>query len=166
MVSLRKIVSTLTFIGVMFHELGHQIFCIWTGIKVHKICYFRFGNPAGYVIHEKPQTFKQSFLITMGPFITGAFFAVIFFFLTKLNHLNEIYKLLFIWAGGSIAMNSFPSDVDAKSLWKDSNAQIKRNFFAFIGYPFAFIIWLLNSLTVLWIDVIYAVVLYLFIQKL
>jgi hypothetical protein len=46
----RILVSVLTFPGIIFHELGHQLFCKFTGVRVIKVRYFRFGNPAGYVL--------------------------------------------------------------------------------------------------------------------
>ena len=38
----------------------------WTsrGIAVLDVCFFRIGNPAGYVVHEPPKNFTTSFLIS------------------------------------------------------------------------------------------------------
>lgn len=155
-----EIISILTFPGVIFHELGHKLFCNWTGVRVHEVCYFRFGNPAGYVVHEQPHNFKQSFFISVGPFITGTFFALLFFAFSKMFPTESFIEYFFIWIGGSIAMNSFPSSGDAKGLWNETNRHIKNNFLALIGYPFALIIWVANALSVIWFDLIYAVLLY------
>ncbi len=155
-----QLISILTFPGVIFHELGHKLFCDWTGVRVQEVCYFRFGNPAGYVAHEHPRNFKQSFLISVGPFVTGTIFALLFFLISKIFQTESWIGLLFIWIGGSIAMNSFPSSGDAKVLWKETNRHIKDNFLAVIGYPFALIIWMANALSIIWFDLIYAVLLY------
>ena len=160
MANLRETISSVTFIGVVFHEFGHKLFCDLTGVKVKKVCYFRFGNPSGYVIHERPDKFYQSFFVAVGPFISGAFFALLFFFLSKSFSGQEWQKYLLLWLGASVAINSFPSDQDASGLWNDTNRHIGKNFLAIIGYPFAFIIWLANSLHVLWFDLIYAGFLY------
>ncbi len=158
--NLRALISAITFNGVVFHEYGHKLFCDITGVKVIKVCYFRLGNPSGYVIHERPKKFIQSFFIAVGPLLSGTFFALLFYFLSKSYTWHEWQKYLFLWLGGSVAINSFPSDQDAKSLWKDTNRHITRNFLAIIGYPFSIIIWIANSLHVIWFDLIYAVVLY------
>ncbi len=161
--SFREIIQTITFIGVVFHEFGHKLFCDLSGVKVHKICYFRFGNPAGYVIHEAPKKFGQAFFIAVGPLISGAFFAVLFYYLSTENYEEAWLKYFFIWLGASIATNSFPSSTDARSLWNDTNKYILKNPLAIFGYPFALIIWIANALTVIWIEIIYAVLLYYFV---
>jgi hypothetical protein len=158
--SFRNIFSALTFVGVIFHEFGHKLFCDLTGLKVYKVCYFRFGNPAGYVIHERPKNFFQSFFVAVGPFISGTFFALFFFYLAEYQITELWQKILFIWLGISIAVNAFPSDTDAKNLWRDANRQIRSNLLAIIGYPFAIVIWLVNALSVFWIELIYALFLY------
>jgi hypothetical protein len=157
---LRKIISAITFVGVIFHELGHKLFCNLTGVKVLKVCYFRFGNPSGYVIHERTKNFVQSFFISVGPFISGTFFAVLFFEISEIFTPDRWQKYFFIWLGGSVAINSFPSSIDAKSLWRDTNRHIQNNILAITGYPFVLLIWLANRLTVIWFDVIYAILVY------
>jgi len=163
--TLREIVSALTFIGVVFHEYGHKLFCDLTGVKVIKVRYFRFGNPAGYVIHERPKKFLQSFFVVMGPFITGVVFSLTFYFISKSFSWQEWPKYLFIWLGASVAMNSFPSNQDASNLWKDANRHITKSFFAVLGYPFVFVIWIANSLQIFWIDLIYAGFLYYWVDR-
>ncbi len=165
MVDLRKLISAITFIGVIFHEYGHKLFCDLTGVKVVKVCYFRFGNPSGYVVHERPKRFIQSFLIAVGPLLSGAFFSLLFYFLSKSFLWQEWQKYLFLWLGGSVAINSYPSDKDAESLWQDTNRHISRNLLAIIGYPFAVIIWIANSLHIIFFDLIYAGFLYYLVEK-
>lgn len=164
MTRLRKIVLTITFIGVIFHEFGHKLFCNLTGVKVIKVCYFRIGNPAGYVIHERAKNFMQSFFISVGPFISGAFFAILFFEISKTLAPGLWQKYLFIWLGASVAINSFPSSKDAKGLWRDTNKHIRNNVLAIMGYPFVLIIWLTNALTKVGFDLIYAFILYFLVD--
>ncbi|MFW5832218.1 MAG: hypothetical protein ACOCVA_08180 [Prolixibacteraceae bacterium] len=117
-------------------------------------------STAGYVVHERPQNFVQSFFVAVGPFITGTLFALLFFFIAGSQKTENWQQALFIWLGISVAINAFPSDTDAKSLWRDSNRHVLKNLFAVIGYPFAVIIWLSNALHVVWFDLIYALFLY------
>lgn len=49
------LISIVTFPGVIVHEMAHQIFCRLCGVAVFDVCYFRFGNPSGYVVHEIPK---------------------------------------------------------------------------------------------------------------
>ncbi|RIH66334.1 DUF3267 domain-containing protein [Mariniphaga sediminis] len=165
MTRLRKIVSSLTFAGVIFHEFGHKFFCDITGVRVLKVCYFRFGNPSGYVIHERPKNFIQSFFIATGPLITGTLFALLFFDLATNRTMGVWQQVLFFWLGVSVAMNAFPSNTDAKSLWRDTNRHIRHNILAAFGYPFALVIWLANSLYLIWFDLIYALVLYYLVSS-
>ena len=165
MVRLREIISAVTFIGVIFHEFGHKLFCDITGVKVVKVCYFRFGNPAGYVAHERPKNFTQSFFIAVGPLLSGVIFALLFYYISMLYTWNDWQKYLFIWLGLSVAINSFPSNQDAKSLWKDTNRHISRNILAIIGYPFAIIIWIANSLNLIFFDLFYAGFLYYLVDR-
>jgi len=44
------VIAALTFPGVIVHEMAHQLFCRLFRVAVLDVCYFRFGNPAGYVI--------------------------------------------------------------------------------------------------------------------
>jgi len=158
----RRLLSALTIPGVIIHEYGHKLFCELVNVKVRKVCYFRFGNPAGYVVHEQPKTFIQSLLIVLGPFILGTVFALICYFYSFL-YKGKVAEYIFIWLGFSSAYNCFPSDQDAKILWKESNRHLKRNLLALLGYPFSALIWLENRLNCLYFDVIYGVVLYMFV---
>ena len=165
MADFRKFISAITFIGVIFHELGHKLFCDITGVKVVKVCYFRFGNPAGYVIHERPKKFSQSFLVSVGPLLSGVFFTLLFYLISRSYTWQEWPKYMFIWLGASVAINSFPSNQDAESLWKDTNRHITRNFLAIVGYPFSILIWIANGLNLIFFDLIYAGFLYYLVDR-
>ena len=116
------IISIFTFPGVMVHELAHQFFCRLLRIPVLKVCYFRVGNPSGYVIHEPPQSPWATILVGFGPLFVNtvvgflvAFPSVLAAF--KFGQGNFLDAFL-IWLGFSIAMHSFPSTGDAASMWK------------------------------------------------
>lgn len=160
----RSILNAITIPGVVIHELGHKIFCDIAKVKVKRVCYFRFGNPAGFVVHEAPKNFFQSLLIVFGPFIFGTLFSILCYVYSYF-YKGEIAEIIFIWIGFSAACNSFPSDADAKVLWQETNRHVKKNVFAIIGYPFALLIWLQNKLGYVYFDVIYAIGLYFFVYQ-
>ncbi|MEM5799480.1 MAG: metalloprotease family protein [Candidatus Aenigmatarchaeota archaeon] len=161
---IKNILNFITIPGVIIHEYGHKLFCDLAKVRVKKVCYFRFGDPVGYVIHEQPKNFFQTLLIVFGPFIFGTFFAVICY-LYSYFYKGEISEAIFIWLGFSAAYNSFPSDADAKVLWNETNRYIRNNILAIIGYPFSLFIWLQNKLSYIYFDVIYAVLIYLIVYQ-
>lgn len=165
-------ISLLTFPGVIVHEFGHKLFCEWTGVKVHKVRYFSIidslvpytRRPVGYVVHDAPSTFRQSFFISAGPFIIGLILAIVFFALSVVFPAGYL-KSIFVWLGVSIAIQSFPSSDDAKYLWRESGRHLvgRKNIYALIGYPFAAIFWISDKLTIVF-HFIYALVLYAFVK--
>jgi hypothetical protein len=62
-------ITMLTFPGVIVHELAHQLFCRLFKIPVFEVVYFQMKNPAGYVLHETPQSKWQTMMISVGPFV-------------------------------------------------------------------------------------------------
>ncbi len=154
------LISIATFPGVIVHEFAHKFFCEKTGLRVLEVCYFRFKNPCGYVIHELPKTFFQSFLVSVGPLFLNTVVAMLVFALAKITGQNSIL----LWLGGSIGMHSFPSSGDAKVLWKESNRHVKDNFWAVLGYPFAILIWIASILSIIWFDLFYAMGLYFLVN--
>lgn len=161
---IRQFISAVTFIGVIFHEFGHKFFCDVTGVKVKKVCWFRLGNPAGYVLHERPHNFLQTFFVAVGPLITGTAFALLFYYIAAEQADLLWQKIFFTWLGAAVAIHSFPGNTDAKNLWRDSNRHLSTNLFAVVGYPFSLIIWLANSLFFLFFDILYALFLYHLIE--
>ena len=161
------IISILTFPGIIAHELGHMFFCKRFNIKIHKTCYFRLGNPAGYVIHDDPNNFRQSFFIDVGPFIVSNILAIVAFvfassFITSVENMG----FFFVWLGISFAMNSFPSKGDAKVLWAVTKKHSEKNgLLKLIGYPFAIIIYIADLLSFIWFDLIWAIGLYTLVSS-
>lgn len=152
-----ELITIATFPGIIFHELGHEWFCKWTGVPVYEVCYFRLGNPAGYVTHGPPKKFSQSLLISTGPLLTGTFISLFVFLMAELGaFVHPWVGYFFAWLGVSIAANAFPSSGDAQSLWEETNRHLKDNFWAIIGYPFVLLIYIANLLSFFWFDFIYA----------
>lgn len=148
-------ISLLTFPGVIAHEFSHKFFCDWAGVKVFQVCYFRFGNPAGFVVHEPARKFSQSFFITVGPFIIGTILSILSFMLFKQNA-GTVKGFVFAWLGLAIAANCFPSAGDAKTLWNETLRHFWRNPLALVGLPIALFIWLINQLNIFYFNYIFA----------
>ena len=105
--------------GVMLHELAHHIFCVLTGVRVHRVVYFRFGSPAGYVIHEEPEFYRQIFAIVAGPFFLNSAVAVVLLNLALRQAVRadewtgQGLVLGMAWLGISAALQALPSRADA-----------------------------------------------------
>ena len=160
------IITWLTFPGVIIHEFAHKFFCSLTGTKVLEVCYFRLGNPAGYVIHEKPATVWQHILIGIGPLFvnTGLGLLIGTLALPLKAVATPLFGVLF-WLAISTAMHSFPSTGDARSIWQavwDPDAPFMAKV---VGTPLVGLIYLGAMGSVFWLDLIYGVVVVVFVPE-
>lgn len=153
------VIAMLTFPGVIVHELAHQLFCRLFRVAVFDVCYFRIGDPAGYVVHEKPATTAQNVWIGVGPFIVntlvgaciGAPAAIHVDILSAAGPLD--YFLL--WLGISIAMHAFPSTGDAKSIRDALDEPGVSKFDKAFAYPIVGVIYLGSLASMFWLDAAY-----------
>jgi hypothetical protein len=152
----RWLIALITFPGIILHEWAHKFFCDRTRVPVYKTCYFRLGNPAGYVIHGSVDSYGKAFLIATAPFLVNTAIAVILFVIAVIIPLGLITYLLY-WLGISIAMHSFPSSQDADNLWNYSKRNWWRNPLALFGFPVIGLIKLAGMLSAVWFDLLYAV---------
>jgi len=152
----RWLIALVTFPGIILHEWAHKFFCDRTKVPVYKTCYFRLGNPAGYVIHGPVDNYGKAFLIATAPFLVNTAVAVILFFIAVIIPLGLITYLLY-WLGISIAMHSFPSSEDADNLWSYSKRALRRNPLALFGFPVVGLIKLAGILRAIWFDLLYAI---------
>lgn len=166
-----SVISVITFPGVIVHELAHQLFCRLSKVAVIDVCYFRFGNPAGYVRHEIPKSSAQHVLISVGPFIVNTIIgclitlpASIQIFMFK-DYTNFLYLFL-AWLGVSIVMHSFPSIGDAKAIWEIVKKKETNIFAKIIGTPLALLILLCSLGSIMWLDLLFGIGVALFIPKL
>jgi hypothetical protein len=132
--------------GVIVHELGHQILCHLTGTRVLKVCYFRFGIPAGYVMHEQPSSWWRHMFIALGPFIVNTSVAFALGWLALRGYMPGasvwMAKVLPLWLAVAIAMHAFPSFGDAES-FLDAVWSQRAGFFAkLLGTPVALVMFL------------------------
>ena len=156
------VISAVTFPGVIVHELAHQLFCRWTHTKVMAVCYFRFGNPAGYVVHEQATTAWQAILISMGPFLFNSLLAIFIGLPVVPKLVNfpgslSAIDLLLAWVAISIGMHAIPSTGDAKSMWQQVFRASGLSFAKIFVVPLAGLIYLLAVGSFFWLDLIYGV---------
>jgi hypothetical protein len=154
------LIAILTFPGVIIHEWAHKFFCDRANVKVYKTCYFRPGNPAGYVVHGPIRSYWQALLIDTAPFIINTLIAF-FLFLVAGTVPPGIAKYLLYWLGISIAMHSFPSAGDAGNLWRHSKQALKKNPLVIFFLPVVGLVKLAQMLSIIWFHLLYAVALLL-----
>ncbi len=154
------IITWITFPGVMVHEFAHKLFCLWTKTRVLKVCYFRFGNPAGFVIHELPSNVWKHVLIGIGPlFVNTLLGFAVGLLVIPLKRVNgdfgSFVLIMVMWLAISIAMHSFPSTGDAKSIWSAIWAKGAPFGARVVGTPLVGLIYLGAVGSVVWLDLIY-----------
>jgi hypothetical protein len=156
------LVAVLTFPGIIIHELAHKLCCDLSHVPVHKVCYFRLGNPSGYVIHEQTNSYGKALLIDTAPFLINTLIAVILYSIAVTIPQSPLTYIL-CWLGISIAMHSFPSSGDADNLWSQSKSSWKKNPLALLGFPIVGTIKLAALLSKVWFDLLYAIALLLLV---
>ncbi len=155
------IISIITFPGVIVHEIAHQLFCRLFNLVVFDVCYFQFGNPAGYVVHEIPKKPAHEIIIGIGPFIVNTIIGAIISLPAAISVIKfgsgTPLEYVLIWLGVSIAMHSFPSTGDAKCIWdavksKDTNLVTK-----IITTPIVLLIYAGAIGSIFWLDLVYGI---------
>jgi hypothetical protein len=153
------LIALATFPGVIVHEMAHQLFCRWFRVPVFDVCYFRVGNPAGYVIHENPQKASQQIWIGVGPFLVNTILGALVAFPAAIPVLKfdagRPLDFLFIWLGISIAMHAFPSIGDAKSIWRGVSSRDVPLLGKLVATPVVALIYLGAIGSIFWLDVLY-----------
>lgn len=154
------LIAIATFPGIIVHEGAHAFFCRLRGVAILEACFLRVGNPAGYVIHERPKDFTTSFLISVGPFLVNSIFCVLICFpavmRVKVFNLGDPFSGLLLWLGISIGMHAFPSTQDASSLWGEATRAARQwNLLAMLSFPLMIAIYIANALRFFWFDYIY-----------
>ena len=158
------LIALATFPGVIVHEAAHLFFCKLRRVAVFDVCYFRLGNPAGYVLHERTNNFTSSFLIAVGPFLINSLLCILFcvpaFVPVKLFNQSDPASYFLIWLGISIGMHAFPSMQDAKVLRQEAKAAAgSLNPLAILSFPLVIAIYGANLGRVFWLDYFYGIAL-------
>ena len=153
------VVSIVTFPGVVVHEIAHQFFCRLSRVAVLEVCYFRFGNPSGYVVHEHPPKTSQHILIGIGPFLLNSIVGGLIALPAAIPALQfdagTPIDYFLIWLGVTSAMHSFPSTGDAKALWQAVWGKKTQWLTRLLVSPLVVIIYLGAIGSVLWLDLAY-----------
>ena len=157
------IISIFTFPGVIVHEISHRFFADLAGVPVYNVCYFRLGNPAGYVVHGDTEKLMQSFLISTGPLLVNTILCAIIgssavypILVLDVNDVSPIFGVL-VWLSVSIGMHAFPSNQDMLSFVDVVNKTYRKSFLYFSAKILTMIFKLVNALRFFWIDLLYAI---------
>jgi len=156
------VIAIVTFPGVIIHEAGHLFFCKLFKLQVYAVCFFRVGNPAGYVIHERTDNFTALFFVSMGPFFANTLLCVIFCMAAFLPvwelKVADPLAYFFYWLGLSIGMHAFPSSHDLSNIWELAPEKAKRgNILAIVSYPLVAVLMVLNFGRIVWADLGYGI---------
>jgi hypothetical protein len=157
-----ELISILTFPGIIVHEFAHMFFCKVRKIEVLDACYFRIGNPAGYVIHESTPNFTTTFLVSMGPFVINTLLCLLIclpaYMPIKFFDIEHPLSYFLIWLGVSIGMHSIPSNQDASNVYEQAKEEVKhQNILAIISFPLVGLIYVFNVLRFFWADLLYGI---------
>jgi len=154
------LISIATFPGVIVHEAAHMLFCRLRGLAVLDVCFFRVGNPAGYVIHEETEDFNTAFLVSVGPLIVNSILCVVFcfpaFVPVRIFGRSDPLSYVLLWLGISIGMHAFPSTHDAKNVWRLARQQARSlKPLVLLSFPLVVAIYAGNFLRIVWFDYLY-----------
>ncbi len=90
----------------MLHEWAHKFFCVRAGVRVLEVKYFQFDDKiAGYVRHEEPSNFWQSFLISFGPLLVNTCASVALAFAATQFLSGSAFKWVLLWMVSSDIQN-------------------------------------------------------------
>jgi hypothetical protein len=157
-----ELISIITFPGIIVHEFAHMLFCRIRKVAIFDACYFRVGNPAGFVVHENTSNFTSTFLISMGPFFVNTLLCLLIclpaYMPIKFFNIDHPLSYFLIWLGVSIGMHAIPSNQDAKNVFNQAKERIKdKNILAIVSFPIIGLIYVFNIMRFLWADIIYGV---------
>ena len=155
------LITLVTFPGVIVHELAHQLFCRWYKVPVFQVVYFQTGNPAGYVLHEVPDSKWKSIMISIGPFFVNSIIAGLIALPAALPVFafgtGTILDFLLIYLAVSIGMHAFPSTGDANVIWEAVNEKGTNTFVKIVAFPIVGLIYLGSIGSFFWLDLLYGV---------
>jgi hypothetical protein len=156
------VIAIATFPGVIVHETAHLFFCRLFKLAVYDVCFFRFGNPAGYVIHERTNNFRALFFVSMGPFFVNTVLCILFctaaFLPVWVLKVDDFLAYFFYWLGLSIGMHAFPSTGDLSNLWQVAPPLAKSgNIWAILSVPLIGLLCVLNFGRIVWADLGYGI---------
>jgi hypothetical protein len=153
------VLTGITFPGVVVHEFAHALMCRVTQTKIKKVCYFRLGNPSGYVVSEKPSNIWKSLIISFIPFIFNSASGFIFGAASAAAYKAEghfgVISMVLFYLGISLAFHAFPSLQDAKAIDDDLGKKETSILAKIVCAPIVFIFALKAVLNFTIIDMIW-----------
>lgn len=165
-----QIIALVTFPGVIVHEIAHQLFCRISRVAVFDVCYFKFSDPCGYVVHEEPKKISQHVLISIGPFIINTILGALIAMSSAIPVLKfssgDALDFLLIWLGVSIAMHAFPSKGDANNIWEIIKNEETNWLAKILCFPIVVFIHIAALGSVIWLDFAYGMAVALLIPNL
>lgn len=150
------LIAFLTFPGVIVHELAHQLACRFVKVPVFKVCYFQSKNPNGYVIHDKPITFFQTVVISMGPFVVNSMIGLIIYLPGRFSVEQDLLEYFLMWLGISILMHAFPSQQDLKYVFAGLKEKTVPIFVKLLIFPVACLMMIGTVGSIVWLDLGYS----------
>ena len=154
-----SVISVATFPGVMVHEMAHVLFCRLFRVAVGETCYFRFGTPSGYVLHETPSAPAHHVLIGIGPFVLNSVLGAAIAFPAAIPIMQfgsgTSIDYLVMWFGVSVAMHAFPSTGDAQSIWEALKEPATPIALKILGAPVVGLIYAGAVGSIVWLDLAY-----------
>ncbi len=158
---LRIVLELASIPGVIVHELGHQMACWITGTRVLKVCYFRFGLPPGYVIHERPATVWRHLLVGSGPFLLNTSLGLAWGWMARqgFDWIRDPFwtRAVLTWLAVAIAMHAFPSLPDANNVMSDIWSKGVRWYTRLLATPLGALLYLGAFGSWIWLDVAWGV---------
>ena len=156
------VIAAATVPGVIVHEAAHLLFCRWFRLAVFDVCFFRFGNPAGYVVHQEPDRFAAAFCVSLGPFLVNTALCVLFCLpaVVPIVQLGSSDPLawFFAWLGVAIGMHAFPSTQDLRNVWRMApQAARSGSVLAILSYPLVAVLYLANFGRFFWLDYLWGI---------
>jgi hypothetical protein len=123
---LSQLYYLLTAPGVVIHELAHKHTAEDLGLAVVEYRLFQFGNPAGYVNHETPRTYRGILAVSAAPFLLNTMLALCLYLaigistyytdLATLSHLQIALMVIGLWVALSSSLHAFPSAQDISNI--------------------------------------------------
>ncbi|ACD96051.1 DUF3267 domain-containing protein [Trichlorobacter lovleyi] len=157
--------NIMTIPGVPVHEYAHALACRLSGVRVHKVCYLRLGNPRGYVLHEQPDTAWQHIIVSVAPFVVCSLAAILLGIgvglllqaelMTKQH--EEIAGPFLCWLAWAVGACAFPSGGDADSLWQATKSREISLFGKLLVVPVVGLIRLGQVGSFFWLDLAWGI---------
>lgn len=165
-----EFIALLTFPGIIVHEAAHQLCCRLFRIAVLDVCYFRVGNPAGYVQHEKIERPAVQVSVAVAPFlfctVLGSVIAAPAAIPVFELETGDWLDYFLIWLGVSIAMHAFPSPGDAEIMFSAVEGSKANWLTKLFTLPIALLSLAAHVAAFFWVDVLYGVGVAMLLPKL